>query len=158
MTELRKVEEAALRVASIASVNRPLNSYHLRASRKLKPAARELYERLADGQQTNEGHVYAQLDWETGATARGYKLGVEEFSRIHPEMAEELRDIIAEQRECKRTYVTWEIRGELPKSYVMGVLRDIGLKGRAAETTYNALQEMASRLEEKKGTNTILVD
>ena len=155
---MKKIEQAAVRVAALASVDRPLNSFHLRASRKLKEAAREAYERLAGGQELGaRSPVYAQLDWEAGATARGYKLGVEEFSRRHPKMARELRETIDEQRACERVYVSWKVRGDLPKGYVLGVLNDLGLEGDAAETTYAALQDMEANLNGRKQNNSVLV-
>ena len=146
---MKKVEEAAIQVAALASVDGPLNSYHLRTDRRLKTAAREAYERLAEGQKTDKkSPVYAQLDWETGATARGYKLGVEEFSRRHPKMAKELRGTIEEQRDSQRVYVSWKVRSaELPKSYVMGVLSDLGMTGAAAETTYQAINHMTAGMK-----------
>lgn len=155
---MKKVEEAAVRVAALAAVDRPLNAYHKRANRRIGEVAQELYERLAGGEEpSGRCPVNAQQDWENGASARGYKEGVEEFSRIHPDMAEELRGIIAHQRDCRRTYVTWELRRDLPKKYVMKVLGDLGLEGEAADRTYEALQDMALGVKETNGSNRILV-
>ncbi|MEM7813443.1 MAG: hypothetical protein QW548_00910 [Candidatus Aenigmatarchaeota archaeon] len=160
---MTKLEEHAMRLVASYTVSHPLNVYSKRIGRVADKASDEVYKVLqsSGGKAAlpSDFPVYASLAWEDKMTARGLRLGVEEFKKAHPEHAEELEQIIEHQREVRRNYLEFGIRegAEIPKEVYLQVLADTGVPSNVARSTLNAALKLAEHLEDARGPFKVLM-
>lgn len=155
---MKKITQATERLVASYQIASPLGAYAKRADRIKKTAANEVYERLADREIVpGDASVYASLDWEDKMTARGLRLGVEEFKKNHPQYADELEGTIKHQRECRRTYVEFGLNSEMPDNVYLGILEEIGIPSNIVRSTLSTIKRVSDYFGDL-GDAKILVD
>ncbi len=146
---MTETESALIRLIATDRLHIPISSI----SGKLKRAKPKLVEAVDFPGKTFEGdRAYARIENSNTMKAKGMRAGVEAFSEAHPKYGAILQEMIAEEREVRKStlYFGMYEGTRLSSNDYMGVMTNLGFTPERAEMLYGELMKVSRNMTRKR--------